>query len=254
MRVDGGTAGGRRRPRVLVGTCGFALARARIFRAFDLVEVQQTFYQPPRPETLRRWREEAPSPFRFTLKAWQLVTHPPSSPTYRRLREPLPTGWRRQAGGFRRNALTRMAWERTLEAAALLDATVILLQTPASFTPEPANLEALHRFLAEAPRDGRQLAFEPRGSAWTADLLRPLMAELKLIHAVDPFLARPVGRGLRYFRLHGLPAYHYRHRYSDQELETLAGLLNGAWPNLVLFNNAHMADDARRFRRLVRPG
>ena len=64
-------------------------------------------------------------------------------------------------------------------------------------------------------------------------------------------MRRPVGRGLRYFRLHGRPAYHYRYRYTDAELSALRDMLSNAWPNRVLFNNDRMADDAKRFIRLL---
>jgi hypothetical protein len=42
-----------------VGCCGFALPQARYFRTVRLLEVQQTFYQPPRLATPQRWRAAA---------------------------------------------------------------------------------------------------------------------------------------------------------------------------------------------------
>ena len=69
-----------------VGCCGFPGGMRSYFSRFEIVEVQQTFYQPPRMETALRWRREAPADFEFAIKAWQLITHPPSSPTYRRAR------------------------------------------------------------------------------------------------------------------------------------------------------------------------
>jgi uncharacterized protein YecE (DUF72 family) len=74
---------------VQVGCCGFAGAQTAYFRDFGLIEVQQTFYEPPRVNTAERWRANAPTGFDFTLKAWQLITHEATSPTYRRLRTPL---------------------------------------------------------------------------------------------------------------------------------------------------------------------
>lgn len=93
------------------------------------------------------------------------------------------------------------------------------------------------------------MVFEPRGSTWSDDIVRALIRDLDLVHGVDPFLRRPVGRGLRYFRLHGRPAYHYRYRYTDQDLDALVSMLSGAWPNRVLFNNDAMAGDGRRLLR-----
>ncbi len=74
---------------VRIGLCGFTMAFEDYIREYQLVEVQQTFYEPPRDGTMRRWRAQAPSDFEFTIKAWQLITHDAASPTYRRLRSPL---------------------------------------------------------------------------------------------------------------------------------------------------------------------
>ena len=56
--------------RVKVGCCGFPSGRKEYFSQFKLVEVQQTFHKMPRLETTMKWREEAPSGFEFSLKAW----------------------------------------------------------------------------------------------------------------------------------------------------------------------------------------
>ncbi len=68
----------------------------------------------------------------------------------------------------------------------------------------------------------------------------PLELEYLTVHRykfIDTFLRKPVGRDLRYFRLHGKPAYNYRYRYSDDDLATLEDAVNNPWPNYVLFNN-----------------
>ncbi|MFB6261040.1 MAG: DUF72 domain-containing protein [Thiohalorhabdaceae bacterium] len=234
-----------------VGTCGFREAQATIFADMDCLEVQRTFYQPPRVATARRWRERAPDSFRFMVKAWQLITHEASSPTYRRLREELPEDQRAECGRLRWNATTAEAWQRTQAIADALDAEAVVFQTPKSFRPSSENLANLRRFFGEADRRGRWLVFEPRGEAWADDLLADLTAELDLIHAVDPFLRAPVGEGPGYFRLHGRPAYNYRYRYSDDDLQRLAGWLQQRRSARVLFNNDTMADDARRLKALL---
>ncbi len=65
-----------------------------------VVEVQQTFYQPPLPRTLGKWRREAPQDFEFTSQARQLMTHESVSPTYRRLREKLSEQQKREELGL----------------------------------------------------------------------------------------------------------------------------------------------------------
>lgn len=118
-----------------IGCCGFAVGRRPYAARLKVVEVQQTFYQPPRVETVRRWREEAPPDFEFTLKAWQLITHEATSPTYRRLKRSLNLEERRQAGSFKPTSVVRQAWEVTRELALTLKTRLILFQCPASFAP-----------------------------------------------------------------------------------------------------------------------
>ena len=115
----------------VVGCCGFAEAQKTYFAHFPLVEIQQTFYRPPMPQTAARWRRDAPEDFVFTLKAWQLITHEPSSPTYCRLPRAIPaTEWERY-GSFRPTAEVFAAWETTLEIAGILRAPGIRsLQQP----------------------------------------------------------------------------------------------------------------------------
>lgn len=235
-----------------MGTCGFAERHADTFRDFAIVEIQSTFYQPPRLSTVERWRRDAPSSFSFSLKAWQLITHAGTSPTYRRLKEALSEYDRARCGDFRWNALTRMAWSRIEAVADALAAEAIIFQTPASFAPSEGNLRRVCHFFEQIERHGRRLVFEPRGAAWTDEILAPLIGDLDLIHGVDPFLRPPAENAYRYFRLHGRPAYNYRYRYTDDDLLQLLQALNWHGANRVLFNTIHMAEDAKRFLRLIR--
>ena len=231
-----------------MGTCGFAEAQAKVFHDMDCLEVQRTFYQPPRVATAERWRAQAPAGFRFMVKAWQLVTHEAGSPTYRRLRAELSESERAECGRLRWNATTREAWRRTQAIADALEAEAVVFQTPKSFRPTSDSLANLRRFFGEVDRRGRWLVFEPRGEAWEDGLMGELVEELGLVHGVDPFLRAPAGKGVAYFRLHGRPAYNYRYRYSDQELDRLAESLRGRGTARVLFNNDTMAEDARRLK------
>ena len=67
------------------GCCGLAgMGLSRYAELFSVVELQSTFYRLPTIATARGWRSKVPQGFRFTLKAFQGVTHPVSSPTWRR--------------------------------------------------------------------------------------------------------------------------------------------------------------------------
>src|SRR5919112_1655102 len=94
-----------------LGMCGFTVAAATYYRQFKAVEVQQTFYDPPPPATLERWRAQAPPEFEYTMKAWQVITHFGTSRTYRRLKSPFSDEQRAEAGGFRLTETVFRAWQ-----------------------------------------------------------------------------------------------------------------------------------------------
>jgi uncharacterized protein YecE (DUF72 family) len=218
---------------------------------YRVVEVQQTFYEPPRDSTMLRWRASAPLRFEFTLKAWQLVTHDAASPTYRRLKRPLSTTERAEAGSFRETPIVLAAWRRTLECVRILRATAVVLQCPRSFRPTPENIDRMRRFFSVIERpDGVRMLWEPRGD-WPSDVVRGLCDELRLVHVVDPFVATTVTPEQTYFRLHGTTGA--RHVYTDEELSTIRDLLpeHAAAPAYVMFNNLPRIEDARRFSALL---
>jgi len=39
---------------IKVGCCGFTVARPKYFQTFLVVEIQQSFYQPPKQDTVKR--------------------------------------------------------------------------------------------------------------------------------------------------------------------------------------------------------
>lgn len=234
-----------------LGMCGFTIGAAAYYRKFPVVEVQQTFYDPPPLQRLEKWRADAPPAFEFTMKAWQVITHRENTSTYRRLRRPFSARQRAEAGGFRLNDTTRAAWATTVESAAALRATAILLQCPASFRPTDENVGAMREFLRAIERpSGVRLLWEPRGP-WPDDLVLDLCEELRLVHAVDPFVRPTVTPELVYWRLHGNRS-HYA-RYTDEELLQIIDWLpsDADVDAYVLFNNIPRVHDVKRFVELL---
>lgn len=234
---------------LVVGCCGWTEAQPRYLAHFPTIELQTTFYQPPAPAVAMRWKAQAPPGFRFCMKAWQLITHTPSSPTYRRLKLPVSAEERDLYGSFRPTEQVSLAWERTLGIARIIDARVVVFQCPKSFLPTLDNLRNLSAFFQSIDRDGRTLAWEPRGEEWRPELVRRLCAENALIHCVDPFKAEPAYGDMLYWRLHGRTGYRYR--YTEEDLTELRAKLQRyahvPGPNYILFNNIYSKDDALRF-------
>lgn len=237
---------------IRVGLCGFTTSIAEYFETYRVVEVQHTFYQPPQRSTLLRWREQGGPDFEFTMKAWQLVTHRATSGTYKRLRMPLSDRDRADAGGFRATDIVRRGWDVTVECAAVLRATAILFQCPASFRPLPENLDAMRAFFASVTRpSGVRLMFEPRGPAWSEETSHAICDELDLVHVVDPFVNRTTTPELTYWRLHGLGDH--RRPYTDAELAQLRDMIDPrARVAYVMFNEIPRVSDSMRFLARLR--
>lgn len=240
---------------IKVGLCGFSMSMAEYPRHFPVVEVQQTFYEPPSDKVLSGWRSNLPAGFEVTIKAWQLITHESNSPTYRRLKQPLGSRERAMCGGFRDSRVVREALTRTLACAALVNASTVVFQCPASFRPDADTVQRLRFFFSSIANPLRPAAlrygWEPRGPAWTqnASLAHSLCEELGLTYVVDPFVTPPRASGGApvYLRLHGTTGA--RHVYSDAELQQLA---DSAPPDAyVMFNNIPRVSDALRFLALI---
>ena len=221
---------------------------SKYVRQFPVVEVQQTFYQPPSDALLRRWRASSPLGFEFTMKAWQLVTHEASSPTYRRLKHPIAPELRSRVGAFRLTQPVLDAWARTLECARVLRASAVLLQCPKSFRPTADNVARLRAFLQTVDRPDGRLLWEPRGE-WPDPLLTELCGDLDLVHVVDPMQRETVTPEQTYYRLHGTTGP--RHVHSNDELRRLRDLVDGRQSAYVLFNNLPRIGDAERFLDLL---
>ena len=145
-----------------------------------------------------------------------------------------------------------LAWERTREIAAVLDAEVIVFQCPKSFVPSRENTRNLLAFFREIDRGTHVFAWEPRGEEWRPELIRDICAENELIHCVDPFQSEPAYGDRLYWRLHGKTGYSYR--YTDEDLSELKSKLQShahlAGPNFLMFNNIYSRQDAQRFMQI----
>ncbi len=115
-------------------------------QVFDSVELDTTFYHPPKPSIVRSWAANTPESFRFTAKVPQHITH--------------------------EARLVRMGEHLSEFAAALLPLGErmgpLLVQMPAEFERGEGTVGVLERFLAAAPKDLR-LAIEFRHRSWQVE-------------------------------------------------------------------------------------
>ena len=235
--------------RVLVGTSGWQYAhwKERFYpkglpqrewlpyfaERFPTVEINNTFYMLPKPETFSTWRQRAPDDFIYVVKASRYLTH------IRRLRDC-------------REPLSRF-WTNTRRLGKKLGP--VLFQLPPNFE---ADLERLEAFLRLLPKTMRP-AFEFRHPSWETkevyDALDRRGCSLVIADRAGQSTAQVVTGGWTYVR------FHWGRKtedpgYSKRDLTKYADLLAGmdaeeAW---VFFNNDPMGAairDAYTFTELL---
>lgn len=245
--------------KLYVGCCGFSIARSKYYTTFNVVELQETFYDIPDLSKLKKYREEAPSTFSFTLKAWQGITHPLDSPTWRRAKYVPNKSLGGRYGFLRTTKEVLEAWEKIVEAVKVLKAEVVVIQTPPSFGYTEENYRNALDFFSVVDTSGFVIGWEPRGS-WNQNLGRvaEIISRFKnVIHIVDPLKFAPVlHKHTTYFRLHGIGKgeVNYKYRYTDDDLKKLCNIVKDLMVKsdriYVMFNNVYMAQDASRFLKL----
>lgn len=153
------SAAARTRARILLGTQGWSYpdwigtfyppgSKQEHFlpflaRIFDTVELDTTFYHPPKASVVRSWAKHTPAHFRFAAKVPQRITHES----------------RLSNIGDHMNAFVA-ALEPLGERLGPL-----LVQLPAEFVHDEGTQGVLGRFLAAAPKSAR-LAVEFRDASW----------------------------------------------------------------------------------------
>jgi uncharacterized protein YecE (DUF72 family) len=224
----------------------------RYFRRFSALELQQTFFSPPRPATLERLREQAPDGFGFVVKAWQLITHPAGSPGYRRLGARELPGPPEELGLLRASAAVEVALQVTLQAAAAVQADALLFETPAAFAPSTASRARLTAFFERVERAGRLLVWDPRG-VWSRGEAARVCADLGLLLCTDPLAPAEervtVEDELVYYRISGLGR---RQAIDEDDLLDLRDRLEGRG-GYCIFDTVEMHRDAERYLSLDEP-
>jgi len=242
----------RKRGRCRVGTSGFhydhwrgvfyppRLSTGEWFghyaRHFDTVEINNTFYGLPEPETVDGWRERAPEGFVYSVKFSRYGSH------MKKLGSP---------GKTIPNFISRVSRLRDHLGP-------VLVQLPPRWGADPERLDA---FLARAP-DEERWALEFRDPSWLVDevfdVLESRGAAL-CVHDMLPDHPRRITADFVYLRFHGPGEERYRGSYPHQaltaEARRIAGELERGLDVYAYFNNdpaGHAVTNARDLRRYVR--
>lgn len=249
--------------KVKIGCCGFPVSRKKYYETFSIVEVQQTFYKLPAESTVRRWREEAPKDFEFTVKAWQIVTHHPKSPTWKKVGIRIDPSEQEYYGLLRPTKQNFEAWEKFMNVVKILGSRVIIVQSPPSLGYSQENFRNVLEFFGYIRKKYPDyiIGWEPRGT-WkeNVDKIKKIVEKTGILHVVDPFKMKPVllNTNTCYFRLHGIgpKEVNYRYKYTEEDFKKLVNVLEeivekGIEVCYIMFNNIYMFDDALRFKEYL---
>lgn len=211
-------------------------------RTFDTVEINNSFYRWPPPETFDTWREQAPPRFLYAVKASRFLTH------MKKLKDP------------------EEPLARTFENVRHLGSRLgpVLYQLPPRW---PVNLDRLEHFLRtlRAVKGDLQIgsrdAIEFREPSWynerVYELLRRHKVSLCLHDMHGSATEKTVVGPFVYVRFH-FGTQRYGGRYEDDRLdewaEWLAERARGGVKVFAYFNNdvgGHAPRDAVRLRSKI---
>jgi uncharacterized protein YecE (DUF72 family) len=254
--------------RLWVGTSGYSYAEwadagfypagtppARMLpvyaRCFSIVELNYTWYQMPKPQSLERLANQGPPNFRFTAKLTRSLTH-----------EVEPAQWRSEASRYR-DGISVLIQSGQLMA--------VLAQFPPNFDRVLKNRRFLAALLDEF--DGVPLVVEFRHASWAHDRVFAELERRKVtmvtvdtpsLPGLFPSLDVVTNPELFYIRFHGRNARGWRsgsmqkqfdYHYTDEQLFELANGLVAkmacqARDGVIFFNNhvrGQAVDNARTF-------
>jgi uncharacterized protein YecE (DUF72 family) len=208
----------------------------RYAQEFDTVEINNSFYRLPQPETFEKWRDQAPPGFCYAVKANRYLTQ---AKKLKECEEPL---------------------ERMMTAVRHLGDRLgpMLYQLPPTLK---CNLERLESFLRILPKDVTSV-FEFRDKSWyvpeTYALLDRNGASF-CVHDMRGSASERIAVGpIVYVRFHG-GVGKYWGRYSDEVLLSWTDwILNQAREGRAVwcyFNNdihGHAIEDARTLKSMIR--
>ncbi len=206
---------------------------------FHTVEINNSFYQLPKEETLKMWRDTVPSGFIFSVKGSRYITH------MKKLKDP-----EKPVSTF-------------LKRMEILGQKLgpILFQLPPRWKFNPDRLK---NFLEILP-DKFQYAFEFRDTSWFEEETLRILERYKAAFCIYEFAGtlspRHVTADFVYIRLHGPQEKAYKGQYETRVLSGWAGAF-AAWTRenkeiFCYFDNdeaAYAAQDALRLQSMITKG
>jgi uncharacterized protein YecE (DUF72 family) len=199
-------------------------------RAFNFVEVNSTFYEIPKIESVESWRRMVPEKFEFSVRCNKKLTHELK---------------------FEQVPETYEILDKMVRICEILRAEILHFQTPPSFEYSRANIELVKDFILSADLDKLKIALEVRNSNSLESSFGKMLQDLDIIHCVDLLKdQKPIYfNEICYTRLFGKGIHNiYQPLDSDLKHVDHTIITSGAKKAVVTSHSVRMFKDAARFK------
>ncbi len=229
---------------IKVACADFPVGRKTYESKLRTVELDQLFDKTPRPETILKWKNEAPDQFDFIVCASKLITHAPTARAHSTRTRSLSTG------SFADSAIVRQAYTNTLQIAEVLRARLVFFKLPSTFAPNADNIQRLQRFFSQK-RGHILFVWEPPIS-WPLNLIDELSETYRIMPVMNPLgkLKPTPNSPMRYYRLGGNGKTSGTGTISYEEMKKVKSLCDTPLCYVVFNNGPTAFEDAVKFSLL----
>ena len=227
-------------PDFLIGTGGWAYFKVpnkqslKVYsELFNFVEVNNTYYQYPSFQTIKRWRKVVPNDFTFSVRCHHDLTH--------------------NLGFVPLNQAYKIFYQMR-QYCDILNSPYLVLETPATYLVNKSNEEETRDFFSSLSINGLRLIWEYR--APITQIVVGIMEDFGIIHCVDLSKQKSsFDLDVTYSRLFG-KGQHNLYQFNDDELTEIDRKAKNTDSKTVIlsYHGARMNSDAARFKHYKRNG
>ncbi|MFX0163670.1 MAG: DUF72 domain-containing protein [Candidatus Hodarchaeota archaeon] len=199
-------------------------------RAFDFVEVNSTFYQIPKMETVKSWRRRVPQDFEFSVRCHKSITH-------KHFLEPTPE--------------VLETFDIMIEICHILRSEFLHILTPPKMEFNHEKIRSIRSLFSTIDLRGVRLVWEVRSQRkeLSGEVVK-IMGDYNIVHCVDLSTQTPqVESDVLYTRIFG-KSHHNVYQFTDDELAEIYGKAkdSNAKKGRKAIHAARMYKDAARLK------
>ena len=221
----------------LIGTGGWAYFKIpntppleAYSKAFNFVEVNSTFYEIPKKNTVKSWRKIVPKDFEFSVRCNQKLTHELQ---------------------FDSTDETFRIFQIMVKICNILKAKILHFQTPPSFNYNSTNIEKVRNLLLSTKKTNLRFALENRSLRPISSSFVTLLEDLDIIHCVDLLkgIEPAYHSDVLYTRIFG-KGHHNVYQPLDSELKQIdeKASKDSLKKSVITMHSNRMFKDAARFK------